>query len=876
MTVTHVRPLLSIVTVCRNAAATIADTFASVRAQRSRWIEYVVVDGDSDDGTLELIRREAGTIDVWVSEPDRGIFDAMNKGARLARGRFLWFLNADDRLEPGAVEAVVERLRDGGDPPGGLVVGATQRIDARGEPTVIDRYRPPGSDRCEPAHAFPHPSTIMSRELFERLGGFDPRLRIAGDYDLLWRAARLTPSVVMIERVLVAMREGGMSSSSAPLRVRARHELEVFAIQARNAGFSAAVGCHLMRVRRVFGRELAGALGSRPTGQSVGDVDAEQASQDAAPTLREWLRDIRRLWSQLAARRRMQSLSLLALTTVAAFAEVAAIAAALPFLVALATPELILGHSNLGPWLQAAGVTESADVRTAASITFAVAALVSGVIRIVLSRCTTAWTFGVGAEFDAAMFRRTMYQPYSVHVARHSSEVIAGVTSRSDTLVHYVLMPCLLLVTTLMTMTIVVAALIAWRPLAVLSAFGGFFAIYAVVAVLSRRPFNANGAVVAGTSGRVIRLLQEGLGGIRDVLIDGTQAHYSRRFAEESLRLRSAQGAMQFLGTMPRFGIEALGLALIAGLAWTMTRESSGLNGALATIGALAFSAQRVLPMLQECYWAYTRLTGAHPTLISVLDLLEQPAPDENAATLVEPLPFCAALRLEHVGFRYGPAAPWVLRNVSLEIPRGARIGIVGASGCGKSTLLDLIIGLQQPTEGRLALDGVTLDDANRAGWRAHIAQVPQSIHLADCSIEENIAFGVPKRDIDPQRVREAARKARIAETVEAMPDGYLSRVGENGVRLSGGQRQRIGIARALYKRADVLVLDEATSALDNETESEVIDTIEALGREITVIMVAHRLTTLGRCDRIVRLAGGRVESIQERVAQPAPLHATA
>lgn len=576
------------------------------------------------------------------------------------------------------------------------------------------------------------------------------------------------------------------------------------------------------------------------------------------PARRELLPALARLWRQLDARRRAQAASLLLLTVVTALAEVIAIAAALPFLVALATPEQLLGHAIVGPWLRALGATGAGEVRVATSAAFAAAALASGVLRIALNRCTTGWTFAVGAQCDAAMFRRTLHQPYAVHVARHSSEVIAGVTARADALVYQVLAPCLGIVNATLIMAIVLAALLAWQPLAALSAFAGFVAVYAVVAVASRRLLVANGEIVSGASARVVRLLQEGLGGIRDVLIDGTQDHYARRFAAASQRLRAAQGAVQRLGVSPRYGIEALGLSLIAVVAWAMSREGAGLDGALTTIGALAFSAQRLLPLLQETYWSYSILTGAHATLLDALALLEQPEPDQTTAR-IEPLAFGAAVRLEQVGFRYAPSLPWVLRDVSLEIPRGARIGIVGTSGGGKSTLLDVLIGLQSPVVGRLCVDGVAIDDANRARWRARIAQVPQAIHLADCSVEENIAFGVPKEAIDPVRVREAARKARIDQAIEAMPEGYLSWIGENGVRLSGGQRQRIGIARALYKRADVLVLDEATSALDSATERDVIDTLEALGRDVTIVMVAHRLTTLERCDRIVRIEGGRL-----------------
>ncbi|MFM1990500.1 MAG: hypothetical protein RJA99_3457 [Pseudomonadota bacterium] len=574
---------------------------------------------------------------------------------------------------------------------------------------------------------------------------------------------------------------------------------------------------------------------------------------------REITAALRRLWAHLEPRRRARCAPLLMLTVVAALAELCSIATAMVLLGALAAPEQLLAHPALGVWMQHAGVTEASDVRLAASGTFAFAALVSGLLRIVLSRCATAWSFAVGADLDAAIFRRTLHQPYAVHLARHSSEVIAAATRQSEALTHQILVPGLSFVNTSLMMVMVLTALVAWRPVAAIGAFLGFLAIYGVVVFFSRRLLAASGDVAAHASARVVQLVQEGLGGIRDVLIDGTQAHYSRRFADESRRLRTAQGTIQFLVTFPRFAVEALGMALIACGAWLSSRHGAGFEGALTTIGALAFSAQRLLPMLQEAYYSFSLLKGAQATLLEVLKLLDQPEPDPSRIGAGETLAFHDALRLEQVGFRYGPASHWVLRGIALTISRGERIGIVGRSGEGKSTLLDLIVGLLEPGEGRLCVDGVAVTDENRARWRARIAQVPQSIHLADCSVEENIALGVPVESIDRDRIRQAARKARIAEAVEALPQGYRTRIGENGSRLSGGQRQRIGIARALYKNADVLILDEATSALDAATEREVIDTIESLGREVTVIMVAHRLSTLERCDRILRIDGGRL-----------------
>jgi ATP-binding cassette subfamily B protein len=223
------------------------------------------------------------------------------------------------------------------------------------------------------------------------------------------------------------------------------------------------------------------------------------------------------------------------------------------------------------------------------------------------------------------------------------------------------------------------------------------------------------------------------------------------------------------------------------------------------------------------------------------------------------PLSFGDAIRFESVCFRYGSDGPWVLDGLSLAIPKGARIGFVGTTGSGKSTTLDLLMGLLEPASGQILVDGAPVNGERRRAWQRTIAHVPQSIYLADTTVAENIAFGVPREAIDPERVRQAARQAQIAEFIESRPDGYQAFVGERGIRLSGGQRQRIGIARALYKQATVLVFDEATSALDNATEQAVMDAIENLDRELTILIIAHRLSTVQRCDTIIELEHGRV-----------------
>jgi ATP-binding cassette subfamily B protein len=260
-------------------------------------------------------------------------------------------------------------------------------------------------------------------------------------------------------------------------------------------------------------------------------------------------------------------------------------------------------------------------------------------------------------------------------------------------------------------------------------------------------------------------------------------------------------------------------------------------------------------------------------SLKDVLSLLDQPLPNYVYQTNNHSMSFNHFIGLKKIDFRYSPQSPYVLKDIDLKIAKGSRVGFIGATGSGKSTLLDMVMGLLYPTNGSMEIDNQEVTAGNYRKWQEHIAHVPQAIFLADSSIEENIAFGVPTDQIDHHRVKQAARQAQIADTIESWPDQYQTFVGERGIRLSGGQRQRIGIARALYKQADVIIFDEATSALDNETESAVMQAIEGLSKDLTLLIIAHRLSTLKNCTQIVELADGgikRTGSYQEIVNKAA------
>jgi len=568
---------------------------------------------------------------------------------------------------------------------------------------------------------------------------------------------------------------------------------------------------------------------------------------------------LRRLWAQLSPRRKRQLFLVLAMMLLGAVAEVVSLGAVLPFLAVIADPGKVMRIPGVDAVLSALGLTTPGSLLIALTILFAVASLLSGLIRVALSWASNKYVFALGHDLGTELYKRVLYQPYRWHVARNTSAVIADV-QKVQTVTNGMLLPLMQAAIAGLIGLFIVAALLVVSPLISAIAFASFGLLYLGVSYFSRRTLNANSKVIARTQKERVQAVQEGLGGIRDVLLDGSQPVFLRRFSILDAQLREAQAMSTLIGATPRFMIEAAGMVLIALLALWLAGGQGGFSSALPVLGALALGAQRLLPLMQLVYNGWTRVaTNAH-ALDDVLHVLETPVPAAWGAGVDAELPFARDIAFRHLSFAYTPDQAPVLNDVDFIVPKGARVGIVGKTGSGKSTLVDLLMGLLEPSAGSVEIDGHPLDDATRRAWQRQIAHVPQAIFLADGTIAENIAFGVDPKAIDLERVRDAARRAELAEFIETLPQAYETVVGERGVRLSGGQRQRVGIARALYKQASVLVFDEATSALDNETEAAVMGSIERLDRRLTLFIIAHRLTTVQDCDWLINLEATSVQ----------------
>ncbi|QWD44491.1 ABC transporter ATP-binding protein [Polynucleobacter paneuropaeus] len=568
-----------------------------------------------------------------------------------------------------------------------------------------------------------------------------------------------------------------------------------------------------------------------------------------------------RLWKHLGEKRRLQFFLLLGLIFLVSLLDVLSIGAVFPFLGVLTSPERVFDYPPTLHLIRYLGFSSPQQLLFPVTMVFVIATLVSGVMRLCLLWFQNKFSHAVGADFSHEIYWRTLHQTYIVHTHRNSSEIIAAITSKSSQIVNTVILPLLIIINSSFLMIILLSALmlIDWRVS--ICSLVGFGLIYGLVMLVTRKRLSTYSKQIHLEQNFVLKALQEGLGGIRDVLIDSSQNFYSKLYKDADHKLRAAQANIQIIGGSPRYFVETLGMVLIGGLAYTLATRSNGFAAAIPILGAMALAAQRLLPALQQAYFSWTSIQGSRDSLAETLRLLDQPV-SEYALSQHKNIDFAKKIQIQNLCFQYSPDSILVLKNIDLVINKGDRVGIIGGTGSGKTTLADILMGLLQPSSGVIKVDGVPVDGVDVGAWQKHIAHVPQSIFLADATVLENIAFGMPYVDINIDRVKSCAVKAHIASTIESLPEKYMTKIGERGIRLSGGQRQRIGIARALYKQADVLVFDEATSALDGDTEASVIEAIESLDPTLTIFMVAHRLTTLKKCNLIVELEQGSVKHV--------------
>ncbi len=570
----------------------------------------------------------------------------------------------------------------------------------------------------------------------------------------------------------------------------------------------------------------------------------------------------RQLWQLLGflnRRRQRQLVVLFVLLVLSSLSEMVSLGALFPFLGALSNAEALLGDPQWQPLISWVNIQTTSQLVTGLAVAFIVTIVVAAGFKLLALTVKTRLAAAIGSDLSSQIYRNTLRQPYSFHVQHNSSDLIQMVTGDTGQLVSGVITPLLTLLMDCLLAPALIGALILIDGRIAISAAVILGIAYTLIYQQRKKLLRRNSQIATLAGQQRIKTVQEGIGGIRDVLLANTQDFFLDTYGEAERSFKRAKATNQLVASTPSHIIEAIAMAAIALLALTLGRDGD-FSQAVPVLGSLALGAKRLLPTLQGAFSSFATMQGSRSSLERVLAALQRPVdPLLLLPTPAEPLFLAKELRLDNIWFRYGEDTGWILKGLDLTIAAKTTVAFVGSTGSGKSTTADLIMGLLQPQKGTIWVDGNPLEGERLRQWRQGIAHVPQSIFLTDATLAENIAFGVPKDQIDFDQVVKAAKLAQIDEHIRQLPAGYDTFVGERGIRLSGGQRQRVGIARALYRDASVIVFDEATSALDNATEQEVMGAIEGLSGEFTIILIAHRLSTVERCDWVFELEQGRL-----------------
>ena len=556
---------------------------------------------------------------------------------------------------------------------------------------------------------------------------------------------------------------------------------------------------------------------------------------------------------------------LIGMIQVMAFLDMLGVASILPFMAVMANPELVQTNIVLN---SAFTSSHHIGIYTAEEFLFVIGMVVFVLLFTSLSfKALTTFLqsrFALMQEYSIGkrLVEGYLDQSYSWFLSHHSVDLGKTILSEVAAVIGHGMLSLMTLISQSTVVVMMLALLLIVEPLPALSlgvTLGlAYFVTYSIMSGWLKRLGQAR----SKANQERFSAVNEAFSASKEVKVGGFEQTYVQLFARPAEAYARGQATAQAIAQMPRYILEAIAFGSMLLVMLYLMAKSNGFESAVPIIALYAFAGYRLMPALQQIYHALTQLRFIEPALETLYEELNSLQVVRPPYSPIAPLHFTEAITLSGVSYRYPNATDAAIKGVNISIPLNSRVGFVGTTGSGKTTVVDVILGLLEPQRGQLSVDGEPITKSNQYAWRRSIGYVPQHIYLADNSVAANIAFGTNAKDIDQKAVERAAKIANLHEfVVNNLPQGYATTLGERGLRLSGGQRQRVGIARALYHNPKVLILDEATSALDNLTEQAVMEAVNNLGNEITIIMIAHRLSTVRQCDQIYLLERGEVRA---------------
>lgn len=580
-------------------------------------------------------------------------------------------------------------------------------------------------------------------------------------------------------------------------------------------------------------------------------------------------RVLRKLASFFDGRDRSYAIGLLLLLLIGAGFEALGIALIFPFAALINNPDLIQQNKILSWWYQSLGIQSTRQFLVWCGGGLLLLYLLKTVYLSLLYYIQYRFIFNQQVKLSHRLLNAYLHSPYTFHLSRNSSELLKNINAEAMWVFSGIMVPLFSVIVEALVITLITMVLLVADPIAALAAIGVLGGGSALFYRLIRRKAVALGEKQQRHGEEMIRWVQQSLGGIKETKVLGREAFFVDAYTRSSSEYARAQRFVRTANELPRLAIEGFTMGGIMLIVIVMLIRGQDMQSILPLLGLFAMAAIRLMPSFNRIISGMTMMRYYTPSIHVVhrdlqaltLETPREPCSKKKASTeglAASDLYFSKAIELRNVRYQYPGAHKLALLDVSLTVPRGCSVAFVGPSGSGKTTVVDVILGLLTPTQGQVLVDGEAIY-RNLAAWQRKIGYIPQRIYLADDTIRRNIAFGLADEEINDERVQSAVKAAQLMEMIDALPKRLDSVVGEHGVRLSAGQRQRIGIARALYHDPEVLVLDEATAALDNETEGEVSKAIMRLSGQKTIIIIAHRLTTVRNCDCLFFMRNGQV-----------------
>ena len=572
------------------------------------------------------------------------------------------------------------------------------------------------------------------------------------------------------------------------------------------------------------------------------------------------LSSMRSLWLNFSRKRKNQLILITLATFITAILDLISIGSIMPFISVIMDSEQTFNNPNFNQFFLSLGYSSGVEIIAPLTIFFIGINVLTAIIKIVIFWFQNKISVLCGNDLSRTAYSKTIYQPFSIHIHRNSGDVISSIVNNVNITVFGVLYMVLLFISSAIFSIIILAGILIIDPVIAFIAFVTLCIFYIPISLFLKSKLEANSKIVDLGQKKIIRFIQEALGGIRNLILDKSHSFFIKKYNEIDFKLRDAVAENKFLGSVPRYVIEALIVILMALLGLYYASQPNGMNEGLPILGFLALASQKLIPNMQQIYRCYASIAGSKENLDDTLRILNQnyvTNDDDLASQKV--IDNFNKISLKNISFSYSIDSPLIFNSINLEIYKGEKVGIVGITGGGKSTLVDLILGLLDPISGEINIDNNNLNEV-KSSWQKMISHVPQDVYYSDDSFAKNIAFGSDLDSINKLKLIKASKDAQIYDYIMQQNDKFNHALGESGVQLSGGQKQRLGIARALYKDSNLIIFDEATSALDEKTEKDVVNSIQGIDSEKTVLIIAHRLSTIEHADRIISVSNGNIK----------------